>query len=100
MSRLRLLATAVAVWIVTSFALIAQTATTGAVLGTIADPSGAVVPKADIQLVNEGTGAADRMTTNDAGQFIFASITPGRYRITVKMPGFRTASIANLTVEV
>ena len=78
--RIRLAGLAVSTLI--SCALMAQTATTGAVLGTISDASGAIVPKADIQLVNEGTGAADRVTTNDAGQFIFASVTPGRYRIT------------------
>src|SRR5215471_7418670 len=78
----------------------AQTATTGAIIGTVSDPSGAVTPKAEIQLTNLDTNAADKTVTNDAGQFVFATLNPGHYRITVKLAGFRTAWVANLVVEV
>jgi hypothetical protein len=78
----------------------AQTSTTGAVVGVITDPTGAVVPKAEIQLVNANTNATDKLTSNDAGQFVFTGLTPGQYKITVKAPGFRIASVPNLPVEV
>ncbi len=78
----------------------AQTATTGAVIGTVSDPSGAVVPKAEVQLANMGTNASDKQISNDAGQFTFAGLTPGSYKITVKAAGFRTASVPNLLLEV
>src|SRR5258708_9949166 len=100
MNRFRIRLAAVLASLITSCALMAQTATTGAMLGTISDPSGAVVPKAEIQLVNVDTNAADKVTTNEAGQFMFASLTPAHYKITVRVPGFRTASVANLVVEV
>src|SRR5437016_7340611 len=74
----------------------AQTSTTGAIVGVITDPSGAIVPKAEIQLVNVDTNAADRALSNDGGQFVFAGLQPGHYRITVKMAGFRTVSLPNL----
>ena len=42
--------------IVTAFEVFAQSASTGALTGTVTDPTGAVVPKATITLRNNGTG--------------------------------------------
>jgi hypothetical protein len=78
----------------------AQSSTTGNVLGTITDPTGAVVPKAEVQLSNTGTNAVLTATTNDAGGFVFPVVSPGMYTITVKMTGFRTASLSNVIVDV
>jgi hypothetical protein len=77
-----------------------QTSTTGVVAGVVADPSGAVVPKAGVELTNMETNSVARQVSNDSGQFVFASLAPGSYKITVKTAGFRTASIPNLVVEV
>jgi hypothetical protein len=92
----------VALWAIVAFAstAAAQTATSGKVIGTITDPSGAVVPKAEVQLVNVGTNATLTQPTSEAGQYVFPSVTPGAYTITVKMAGFRTATVPNLTVQV
>jgi hypothetical protein len=38
--------------------------------------------------------------TNDSGGFVFPSVAPGSYRVSVKMQGFRTENVANLKVEV
>ena len=78
----------------------AQTPTTGAVAGVVLDPSGAVVPKAEVQLVNVDTNGTAKQITNDAGQFVFPGLMPGTYNITVKSPGFRTTSVGSLVVEV
>ncbi len=83
-----------------TFALLAQTSTTGKVVGTVTDPTGAVVPKADVELQNLGTNAVQTAVTDDAGGYVFANVTPGNYKVTVKMQGFRTATVSNLTVEV
>src|SRR5579885_3251701 len=80
--------------------VLAQTSTTGKVVGTVTDASGAVVPKADVQLENPATGAVQSMITDDAGGFVFPSVAPGIYKITVKMQGFRTATVVNLAVQV
>jgi len=77
----------------------AQTATTGAIAGTITDPSGAVIPKADVQLTKTDTNAVEKQSTNDAGQFVFSNVAPGPYRITITAAGFRVAS-TNVIVEV
>lgn len=78
----------------------AQTATTGKIMGTVTDPTGAVVPKSEVQLLNVSTNASTAATTDDAGGFVFPSVPPGSYRLTVKMQGFRIAVVSDVTAEV
>src|SRR5580658_5517492 len=78
----------------------AQSITTGKVVGTVTDASGAMVPKAQVQLVNNDTNATSVATTDDSGGYVFPSVAPGPYKLTVTMSGFRTATISNLAVEV
>jgi hypothetical protein len=78
----------------------AQTASTGAVVGTVNDPGGAVVPDATVALQNRATNSQVTQQTNAAGQYTFPNVEPGDYRITVKKAGFRTASVESLTVAV
>jgi hypothetical protein len=81
-------------------AAMAQSATSGTVVGTVSDPSGAVVPRAEVTLLKVDTNASQVQVTNDGGGYVFPNVTPGTYTITVKMGGFRTATIANVAVEV
>src|SRR5438046_2908398 len=78
----------------------AQSATTGAVSGTVTDPSGASVPLASVELLSNDTNAAQSQSTNAAGQYSFSGVRPGSYKITVKMAGFRNSTVPNITVEV
>lgn len=78
----------------------AQSATTGAVTGTVTDPTGAVVPQAQVDLISTETNATQTQTTSPAGQFTFSGVRPGNYRVSVKMAGFRTASFPDVNVEV
>jgi len=78
----------------------AQTSTAGKVIGTITDPSGAVVPKAQVQLINVGTNATLSATADDSGGFNFPSVPPGTYRLTVTMAGFRNAAVTDIQVDV
>ncbi len=78
----------------------AQSATSGSVSGTVNDPSGAVVPLATVELTSKDTNAVVSMQTNSSGQYTFQNVRPGSYKVTVKMTGFRTASVASLAVEV
>ena len=77
-----------------------QTSTAGKVIGTVTDPTGAVVPKAELQILNVGTNAAQSTTSDNSGGFNFPVVPPGIYRLTVKMSGFRTASITDIQVDV
>jgi len=78
----------------------AQTTTAGKVVGTVADQTGAVITHASVELLNIETGTALTGSTNDAGQFLFPVVNAGRYRITVKMSGFRTALVDDIVVDV
>ncbi len=58
--------------------------------GEVLDPSGAVVPGATVSIANQETGLNRRsVTTSESGDYVFASLTPGLYRITVEAAGFK-----------
>ena len=78
----------------------AQTSNSGKVVGTINDQSGAVVTKASVELQNIDTGTVLSTQSNDAGQYLFPVVAAGKYRITVKSAGFRTAVIDQIAVDV
>ncbi len=77
-----------------------QSATSGAVSGTVTDASGAVVPQAQVELLSRETNSAQTQTANAAGQYVFSNVRPGLYKLTVRFAGFRTASFPDVTVEV
>src|SRR5260221_2861256 len=68
--------------------------TTGVIQGTVTDPSGAVVPGAEVSIKNLDTNFTKTLATDNDGRFVAALMPPGRYKITVTKTGF-----ANLTQE-
>src|SRR5437763_8954629 len=74
--------------LLSSASLLTQTTNTGAVVGTVTDASGAVVPGAPIVMVGIGTGETRHTETNRSGQYTFPTLPPGRYRITITHTGF------------
>src|SRR6266700_3300430 len=77
-----------------------QSATSGAVSGTVTDPSGAVVAGATVELTSKDTNSVQTAKSNSSGQYTFTGVRPGEYRATVKSPGFKTASFQNVVVDV
>ncbi len=70
-------------------ACIASAQTTGARLsGTVADQTGAVIPKASISVVNAGTGLTQTAASDDSGSYTLLALPPGTYRLTVSKDGF------------
>ena len=70
----------------------AQSGNAGAVRGTVTDPSGAVIPKATVQLTDKVSGF-DRTTTTDAtGQFSFSNVPFNPYMIDASAKGFASFS--------
>jgi hypothetical protein len=65
---------------------------TATVLGTVTDPSGAVVPRCQVALHNTATGAHSTSTTDDRGEFRFVDIAIGPYRLEVTAKGFQPAA--------
>ncbi len=72
----------------------------GTVNGTITDPSGAAIPKADVILVHQDTGAVRTILTNDRGFFSVPNLVSGRYDLTVAATGFATAVQEGVSVDV
>jgi len=86
-------------------ALLVQGATgyaqdTGSLHGTVSDPNGAVVGKAQVQITEAQTGI-ERSTESDAnGAFSFTQVKPGTYSVAVTHDGFRRYQRDNVTVLV
>ena len=70
----------------------AEGSNSGAVRGTVTDPSGAVIPNATVHLINQVSGLDRTATTDATGQFVFANIPFNPYRMTVLANGFAPTS--------
>jgi hypothetical protein len=73
---------------------------TATVSGLITDSTGAVVPGAEVKLQSVDRGTTASGTTNNAGIYVFASVHPGPYQVTVQKPGFKQVDFLNLIVNV
>ena len=77
----------------------AQGRTAGQIVGTVKDASGAVVPKAELILIDNGTGTTTETTSGADGGFVFPNLQPGRYQITATFQGFNPVTIQEVVVE-
>ncbi|HVB32944.1 MAG TPA: carboxypeptidase regulatory-like domain-containing protein [Patescibacteria group bacterium] len=68
--------------------------------GTVTDPSGAVIPKASINITNTGTGVTTHAVTNTSGFYIAHNLLPGTYQVTISAAGFRTGVTSGLVLTV
>lgn len=78
---------------------VAQVRTTGQVVGTVRDASGAVVPGAEVEITDTGTGISATTVSTGEGGFVFPGLQPGRYRLLVTASGFQPAVVDDLVVE-
>ena len=67
----------------------AQT-TSGAILGTVVDPQGQVVPGATVTVIDERTTEVRESTSDERGAFQITSLAPGTYTVRVALTGFST----------
>jgi hypothetical protein len=70
----------------------AQSTTTGAISGTVTDPSGAVLPNITVNLKSTERGFTSSARTNAQGSYQFSLVEPGVYTITIAAPSFKTLS--------
>jgi|GEM_PF-2821638 len=69
------------------------------VSGTVTDPSGAVVPGANVQVQETSTGAISRTTSDAAGEYVVPFLLPGNYSITVKASGFEVLKRGGILLQ-
>jgi hypothetical protein len=75
------------------------TISTGSIIGTVTDPTGAVVPDASITITNKATGRVIRLVSNSAGTYDSGALNPGDYIVRVEAKGFQSVVIP-VTVQV
>ena len=75
-----------------------QGITTGTIAGVVTDPSGAVIPGAQVQLTNQANGLKLGQTSGGDGSFKFFAVPIGTYAAVVNAKGFTALSISNVQV--
>ena len=73
---------------------------TGAIAGTVLDPSGKVVQGAKVSIVGTATGTAYSTVSSSTGYFVFPSVRTGIYDISVAATGFKTAVHKGVVVAI
>src|SRR6266436_3239782 len=74
--------------------------TTGKIVGTVKDGSGAVVPKVLIKALNTETKIARDTVSSDAGTYEILLLPPGQYDLSAELPRFKRYVRRPVTVEV
>lgn len=78
-----------------------QVTTTGSIVGTVTDPTGAVVPNATVMVKNKSTGKESSTTTTDNGNFNIPQVSAGVYTLTVQATsGFKKSQVTDVKVDI
>jgi hypothetical protein len=78
----------------------AQTANTGAIAGTVSDPRGALVPRAAVIIISQGTEEKRDLATDAEGRFSVPFLKPGNYDLTVHATGFEPLILKSVQVRI
>ncbi len=79
---------------------LAQSSGTGALVGTVTDPSGAVIPSLTVTLTSNDTQQVRTATTGADGTYHFGFLPPGTYKLRFSANGFKPAEVPSVTVNV
>src|SRR5437867_3483128 len=78
--------------------LMAQTASTGALTGTVMDSSGAVLPGVMVTTTSVDTGQTRSVITGEDGTYRVTLLPPGNYSVKFELTGFNTAEVPSVKV--
>jgi hypothetical protein len=73
---------------------------TGSITGIVTDSTGAVIPEAEVTITNADTNVPRVTASTTSGGYAVTGLLPGRYSVTVKKSGFRTANISAFELKV
>src|SRR5580698_3147026 len=89
----------VVLFVLTTVFALGQTVTSGTVVGSVADSTGAAVTSAIVTITQADTGAVRTVKTNESGQYRFPFVKPGDYTISAKSAGL-TADVSHFSLLV
>src|SRR5437660_6214536 len=95
---MRLAGLFVAVAVLLGLNLYAQQTNVGGITGTVRDASGAVIPGADVEAVNQATHVSQKAVSNQSGTYTIALLPIGTYTVTVSKAGFQKSVRADIPV--
>ncbi|HEY4929992.1 MAG TPA: TonB-dependent receptor [Terriglobales bacterium] len=72
----------------------------GTIVGTVFDPSGALVPNAKITITNIETAAVRQYVTNNDGNYTASNLSVGHYNMLVEVTGFKRVEQNNIVLDV
>jgi hypothetical protein len=75
--------------------LFAQSNLGQGITGQVTDPTGAAVPRANITVMEQGTGLIRKTVTHDNGNYIVANLPTGKYSVKAEASGFKEETIGN-----
>src|SRR5262245_40129150 len=78
---------------------LAQTTGSATLRGAVKDANGAVVASATVTLINEATKVERKTGTNREGLYVFSSVPPGTYTVTVENAGFKKGEQTGLVLS-
>ncbi|MGC9198880.1 MAG: carboxypeptidase regulatory-like domain-containing protein [Acidobacteriaceae bacterium] len=84
--------------LLTSVQVFAQANST--IIGTVTDQTGAVVPGANVQLIDPVTGLTQNTVSDGSGMYSFAGLNAGHYTVKVSAKGFRTSVQTGVVVNI
>src|SRR4051812_21833035 len=67
--------------------------------GSVADPQGASVPGAEVQVLNTATGQLFKTATNERGEWTLTTMPAATYRVTVSKQGFKSGTVDNVVMN-
>ena len=73
---------------------------TGAIVGTVRDSSGAVLPGVTVTVTLDATGVSQVSVTNEAGQYVFPALRVGQYTVSAEISGFKRAVQTEIQLSV
>ena len=74
--------------------------TSGDIVGTVKDATGAAVPNASVIITNEATGVKTTLAANNNGEFHAPNLPAGTYDVEVTNAGFQSYKLTGLVVDI
>ncbi len=87
-------------WIAALAAVAPLLAQSAQVTGRVADPTGAVIPLAEVAVTNVDSGGRRTASTNEQGYYTVPFLQPGNYRVSIRKEGFKPSTRNGIRLQV